>query len=218
MPISCWRSTLSKAERRTCPKRSGISKSSKTRRHRRCGGCGSGPSSPMPPATRRAEARPLRRRGAIRLPADCPPIDRITWLRIITLQIRNEPDPARSSALVQALLEQVKQLTEARGLSPARVARLRSFLELHAARLDRAFGQGRRERSSRIRPPGRSDRGRPRGDLQARAFGRARTRPSDVLDLCRPSRGFAASATDASRSSIRPSNHPRLRAETRRTR
>ena len=35
-----------------------------------------------------------------------------------------------SSALVQSLLEQVKHLTEARGLSPARVARLRSFLEL----------------------------------------------------------------------------------------
>ena len=79
-------------------------------------------------AAGRAEA--FAAAGTIRLPADCPPIDRITWLRIITLQIRNEPVPARSSGLVQGLLEQVKLLSEARGLSSARVARVRSFLEL----------------------------------------------------------------------------------------
>jgi cellulose synthase operon protein C len=76
----------------------------------------------------RAEA--FGQAGAIRLPDDCPAIDRITWLRIITLQIRSESDPARSSTLVQSLLEQVKHLSEARGLSSARVARVRSFLEL----------------------------------------------------------------------------------------
>jgi tetratricopeptide (TPR) repeat protein len=68
--------------------------------------------------------------GPIRLADDCPAIDRITLLRLITLRIRNEADPGLSSGLVQRLLEQVKHLTEAGGLSSARVARLRSFLEL----------------------------------------------------------------------------------------
>ena len=52
--------------------------------------------------------------GNLALPADCPPIDRITWLRIITLQIRNETDPAKLSGQVQAMLQQVKQLTDRR--------------------------------------------------------------------------------------------------------
>ena len=42
--------------------------------------------------------------ASLALPADCPPIDRITWLRIITLQIRNETDPAKLGGQVQAML------------------------------------------------------------------------------------------------------------------
>ncbi len=68
--------------------------------------------------------------AGLALAADCPSIDRITSLRIITLQIRNEPDPAKLNSQVQAMLAQVKQLTDSQVLSPARVNRLRSFLEL----------------------------------------------------------------------------------------
>ena len=67
--------------------------------------------------------------ATVSLKADCPPIDRTTWLRIITLQIRSETDPARSSGLVQNMLQQVKQLSEARGLTSAARGSFRSFLE-----------------------------------------------------------------------------------------
>jgi len=60
---------------------------------------------------------------------DRPTIERITWLRLSALQIRSETDPARLGALVQTLLEQGKQLTEAGGLGTTRVVRLRSILE-----------------------------------------------------------------------------------------
>ncbi len=63
-------------------------------------------------------------------PGDCPPIERITWMRLFALQIRTETDAARLGALVQTLLKQGKKLTEAGGLGAARVVRLRSILEL----------------------------------------------------------------------------------------
>jgi cellulose synthase operon protein C len=68
--------------------------------------------------------------ASLTLAADCPPIERITWLRIITLQIRNETLPASLGGEVRSMLSHVKQLADAHGLAPARVARLRTFLEL----------------------------------------------------------------------------------------
>ena len=93
-----------------------------------------------------ARSEAFAQAAAIRVAADCPPIDRTTWLRIITLQIRSETDPVRSIALVQTLLQQAKPFTEARVLSPARVARLRSFLE----RAQHAFLSGRRRSLDRL--------------------------------------------------------------------
>ncbi len=67
---------------------------------------------------------------SLTLAADAPAVERITWLRVITLQIRRETDTAKLDGQVGAMLAQVKQLTDAHGLAPARVARLRTFLEL----------------------------------------------------------------------------------------
>ena len=77
------------------------------------------------------------------------PIERITWLRLITLQIRIETDPSQLAGLVQAMLGQVKQLTDGQILGPARVARLRSCLELtQRGLLERSAQAGATARAS----------------------------------------------------------------------
>ncbi len=68
--------------------------------------------------------------AALSFAADTAAIECITWLRLITLQIRTESEPAKLGGQVEAMLAQVKQLTLSHGLAPARVARLRTFLEL----------------------------------------------------------------------------------------
>src|SRR5262249_16853925 len=78
----------------------------------------------------RARDNALAQAASVRLPEASPPIDRITWLRIMTLKIKCETDATQSGTLVQSLLEQLKTLTESGALAPARVTRLRSFLEL----------------------------------------------------------------------------------------
>ncbi len=93
--------------------------------------CGSARSSPTHRRLDRHGPQPSRRLRASALAADCPAIERITWLRIITLQIHNETDLAKLSELVaDDARHRSKQLTDAHGLAPARVARLRTFLEL----------------------------------------------------------------------------------------
>ena len=67
--------------------------------------------------------------AAISLPADCQPIDRITWLRIVNLQIKNETDTARLPGDTKSMLQQVRLLAQTQELGPARVARLRSIVE-----------------------------------------------------------------------------------------
>ena len=103
-------------------------------------------------ARRRNRRRDGPRRGlrAGREPCRSRPtaaaIERITWLRIITLQIRNETDLTQAGRRDRAgdARHRSKQLTDAHGLAPARVARLRTFLELTQRRLDRGLVQGRR--------------------------------------------------------------------------
>jgi len=71
----------------------------------------------------------LAQAGTLALPTDSEPVDRIAGLRILTLAIRSETDAARLDGQVRNMLQQVKQLCRTEDLAPARVARLRSFLE-----------------------------------------------------------------------------------------
>jgi predicted Zn-dependent protease len=67
--------------------------------------------------------------GTLALPADAEPVDRIAELRILTLAIKCQTDAARLDGQVHTMLQHVKQLCRTEDLAPARVARLRSFLE-----------------------------------------------------------------------------------------
>ncbi len=147
----------------------------------------------------RPQPRPSRRAASLILAADCPPIDRITWLRIVTLADPHaKPIPPRSAARCRRCSRQVKQLTEAHGLAPARVARLRTFLELDPARLDRALVQGRpRADRAEFDRQVEAIEARPRGHLQARTLRRAGARPATFLSYADHLRCSAASATDA---------------------
>src|SRR4029077_6655059 len=69
------------------------------------------------------------------------PVDRLAGLRIASLAIRVEADPDRLDEQVSAMKRQVKELSQANALSPARVARLRLLLEQTARDLlERAAG------------------------------------------------------------------------------
>jgi cellulose synthase operon protein C len=63
------------------------------------------------------------------LQPDADPTDRMAKIRIESLAIRSETDPARLEGQVQNLLQQVKELGKPEDLAPARVARLRVWLE-----------------------------------------------------------------------------------------
>jgi len=63
------------------------------------------------------------------LQPDADPNDRMAKIRIVSLAIRSETDPARLDSQVQNLLQQVKELGKPEDLAPARVARLRVLLE-----------------------------------------------------------------------------------------
>ena len=71
----------------------------------------------------------IRQAGTLTLPDDSEPVDRIAQLRILTLAIRSETDATRLAGQVGSMLKQVKELCRADDLAPARVARIRSFLE-----------------------------------------------------------------------------------------
>jgi predicted Zn-dependent protease len=65
----------------------------------------------------------------VTLAADCEPVDRIAGLRILTLAVKSTQDPVRLETLVRSMLSQVKELCRTDELAPAKVVRLRSFLE-----------------------------------------------------------------------------------------
>jgi cellulose synthase operon protein C len=71
----------------------------------------------------------LARARAITLGPNADPVDRVAGLRIASMTIRFEADPARLDEQVGGLLEQVKEMGLVEELAPARVLRLRSLLE-----------------------------------------------------------------------------------------
>ena len=71
----------------------------------------------------------LTQARAIKLGPDSGAVDRLAGLRIASMAIRFETDPARLDAQVSAMLQRVKEMGLVEELAPARVARLRSLLE-----------------------------------------------------------------------------------------
>ena len=84
----------------------------------------------------------LTQARAITLGPDSDPVDRVAGLRIASMAIRFEADPARLDDLVGGMLRQVKEMGLAEELAPARVARLRSLLEQTQRSLVERSGTG----------------------------------------------------------------------------
>ena len=59
--------------------------------------------------------------GTLTLPDGSEPVDRIAQLRILTLAIRSETEPARLAGQVGSMLQQVKKLCRTEDLAPAQV-------------------------------------------------------------------------------------------------
>ena len=66
---------------------------------------------------------------AIKVGSESDPVDRMAALRIVSLAIRVESDPARLAAEVSTMLRQVNDLGKTNELAPAQVAQLRTLLE-----------------------------------------------------------------------------------------
>jgi cellulose synthase operon protein C len=71
----------------------------------------------------------LARVCAIKLAPDSAPVDRVAGLRLASMTIRVEAEPARLDEQVSGMLRQVKEMGLVEELAPARVARLRALLE-----------------------------------------------------------------------------------------
>ena len=71
----------------------------------------------------------LAQARTVTLGPDSDPVDRLAGARIASLAVQDEADPIRLEAQVRAMLEQVKAISLADGLAPARVSRLRLLLE-----------------------------------------------------------------------------------------
>ena len=84
----------------------------------------------------------LARARAITPGPDSDPVDRVAWLRIASMTIRFEADPARLDEQVSRMLKQVKEMGSVAELAAARVARLRALLEHTQRSLVEKAGNG----------------------------------------------------------------------------
>ncbi len=76
-----------------------------------------------------AREKAFEQARAIKLGPESDPVDRICGLRIVSLAIRVEADPARLDEKVSDMLRQVRDLGQANELGAARLARVRALLE-----------------------------------------------------------------------------------------
>ena len=84
----------------------------------------------------------LARARAITPGPDSDPVDRVAGLRIASMAIRFEANPARLDEQVRGMLKQVKAMGVVEELAPARVARLRALLERTQRSLVEKTGNG----------------------------------------------------------------------------
>ena len=74
-------------------------------------------------------ARVLAEARAVKIAADADPVDRLAEIQLTALAIRNEADLARLDDQVASMLKQIKSISGAEQLAPARIYRIRSLLE-----------------------------------------------------------------------------------------